>query len=233
MKQENKSNYGKKQHLNFGTSTQAFSDGSLLCIHHFKFKFCSHTFCLSSRLICTQALTTQKIKKKSASVVCSGNTLFILFFLLDASRYNQKPWYKHSISFLQLCMYSFHHSLSGQCWRNQENHKGNLKKLYFLLRLLKSIGTFNICSDLLFFFLQVQAKLNPTVQQKFISDLPLSVIKSQSETVWSNLWGEGGKGSSETVTYHKLQLSLFSCQLLSGSETCSKGELQFPHQASP
>lgn len=47
-------------------------------------------------------------------------------------------------------------------------------------------------------------------------------MKSHSRTVWSYLWGEGGQGNFKTVTYHELQLSLFPCQLLSGSETCSK-----------
>lgn len=111
---------------------------------------------------------------------------------------------------------------------NQGNDKGNNLEggcVFFITAIEKINCYFQYMVRLPIFVLSVQDKQNPAVKDDFISDLPQSVIKSQSRTVWSYLWEEGGQGNFETVTYHELQLSLFPCQLLSGSETCSKGEI--------
>lgn len=61
-----------------------------------------------------------------------------------------------------------------------------------LLRQLKSIVTFNICSDLS--LSSGQTKSHCMIWQ-YDSDLPHAVIKSQSESVWTFLWGKGGQGT--------------------------------------
>lgn len=83
------------------------------------------------------------------------------------------------------------------------------------------------------FVLEVSRKSQiPPVREDFISDLPPPVIKSQSRTVWSYLWGEGGQANFETVTYHELQVSPFPGQLLSVQRRVLNRSFSFVYQAS-